>query len=426
MGEWVRAAHFTFLSRHVAGALWQPLRLIVSIPVRHGKSELCGHWMPIWYLLNRPRRGRILIATHNDDFATFFGRRIRDRLRETPRLGLQVKADASAAGSWQLTSGASVHTAGVGGSITGRGFDLIICDDVVKDFESAHSERQRDITWDWFRGTLSSRLQPGGSIVIIQSRWHEDDLVGRLLGSEYESERYDNIDLPAIATGPDVLGRVEGDALWPEVWPLEELAKRRKAVGSLVWSAQYQGAPSTPEGNLFKREWWQRLSPDQMPETDMSVRFWDLGYSDAPAADYTVGSLMHRAGERIIISDVKRFRATPGERDKRIKATAAADGEGVIIGLPNDQGQIAHFEEHVLQGHYIEEVKEIKDKLSRAVPFAARVEAKDVFLVDAPWNAAFINEAAEFPGSRHDDQVDSGSNAYSIIVDPRFAPLAFA
>ena len=387
---------------------------------------MLAHWCPIWFLANRPRTGRVLICGHNDDFARFFGRRIRDRLRETPRLGLEVRPDVSAAGSWQLTSGASLHTAGVGGSITGRGFDLIIIDDAVKDAEAAFSEVQRDNLWLWFTATLSTRLQPGGSIVIVQSRWHSSDLCGRILSDEFESETYDHLHFPAIATAQDELGRQPGDPLWPQEWPLDELAKRRKAVGSLVWAAQYQGAPSTPEGNLFKREWWQRLSPDQMPETDMSVRFWDLGYSDAPAADYTVGALMHRAGERIIISDVNRFRATPGERDKRIKATAAGDGKGVIIGLPNDQGQIAHFAEHVLQGFYIQEVKEIKDKLSRAVPFAARVEAKDVFLVDAPWNAAFINEAAEFPGSRHDDQVDSGSNAYSIIVDPRFAPLAFA
>ena len=396
------------------------------MPVRHGKSELCGHWTPIWYLLNRPKTGRALIATHNDDFASFFGRRIRDRLRESSRLGLQVRTDVSAAGSWQLTSGASLHTAGVGGSITGRGFDLIIVDDAVKDFEAAHSERQREALWEWFTGTLSSRLQPGGSIVIIQSRWHRDDLVGRLLGQEYESEEYEVIDLPAIATERDVLGREPGDVLWPEEWPAEELARRRKAVGGLVWAAQYQGSPTTPEGNIFRRGWWRYIDAGEMPKTDMSIRFWDLGYSDAPDADYTVGSLMHRAGDRIIISDVDRFRLTAGKRDKRIKETAARDGHGVIIGLPNDQGQIAHFEEHVLQGHYIEEVKEIKDKLSRAVPFAARVEGGDVYLVRAGWNTDFVNEAAEFPGGAHDDQVDSPANAYSIVVDPRFAPLAFA
>ena len=220
--------------------------------------------------------------------------------------------------------------------------------------------------------------------------------------------------------------RQPGDALWPLEWPLAELARRRRAVGSLVWSAQYQGAPTTPEGNLFKRGAWWHIDAGELPETEMTVRFWDLGYADAPDANYTVGALMHRAGGRIIIADVERFRATPGERDRRIKATAERDGDGVIIGLPNDQGQIAHFSEHVLPGYYIEEVKEIKDQLSRAVPFAARVEAQDVLLVRASWNAAFVNEAAEFPGARHDDQVDSASNGYSIMVDPRFAPLAFA
>ena len=368
------------------------------------------------------------VISHNDHLASFFGRRIRDRLRENTDIGIQVRRDVSAAGSWQLTSGGSLHTAGVGGSITGRGFDLIIIDDAVKDFEAAHSEVQRENLWEWFQGTLSSRLQPGGSIIIIQSRWHADDLVGRLLGDEYESETYEAVDFPAVATQSDLLGREAGEALWPEEWPLEELARRRKAVGSLVWAAQYQGSPTVPEGNLFRRSWWRHIDVDAVPKTDMTVRFWDLGYSDGPNADYTVGVLAktHFASGAIYICDLQRFRLTPGLRDKRIREAAASDGEGVVIGLPSDQGQIEHFREHVLRGYWIEPVREIADKLSRAVPFAARVEARDVHLVRADWNAPFVNEAAEFPSSTHDDQVDAASNAYAIISDPRYAPLMFA
>ena len=427
--EWSRAPHLTLLSRLISDALWKPLRLIVSMPVRHGKSELCAHWAPIWYLLNRPDTGRVLVAGHNDDFARFFGRRIRDRLRENPRLGLQVRPDVSAAGSWQLTSGASLHTAGVGGSITGRGFDFIIIDDAVKDHEAANSEVQRDSLWDWFTGTLSTRLQPGGSIVIIQSRWHEDDLVGRLLSDEYESEEYHEVCLPAIATGPDVLGREAGDALWPDEWPLEELARRRRAVGNIIWAAQYQNSPSLPEGNLFRREWWQYCDAGDMPTPDMSIRVWDLAYS--VDGDWTVGVLMHvhHASRRIYIADVNRFRKTPGLRDKEIRATAEKDGTGVLILLPDDLGQVEHFKEHVLNGFLVEGVQELKSKPERAVSYAARVEGQDVYLVrdtpDNPWNAAYVNELAEFPNGTYDDQVDPSANGYNLLNDPRFAPLLF-
>ena len=402
------------------------------MPVRHGKSELATHWTPIWHLLNRPSAGRVLIATHNDDFATFFGGRIRDRFDETPAFGLKLKPSSRAAGSWNLAAGGALHTAGIGGSITGRGFDLIICDDVVKDFESAHSPRQRQIAWDWFAGTLNSRLQPGGSIIMIQSRWHQDDLVGRLIGDEYESEEYEVIDLPAIATARDVIGREPGAALWPQEWPLEELARRRKAVGSYVWAAQYQASPTTPEGNIFRTAWWRYIDAGEMPQPDITFRIWDLGYSDAPSADWTVGIRMsvHYDSSRVFIEDVQRFRLSAGQRDSRIKETAAKDGSGIIIVLPDDLGQIDHFSEHVLTGYMIEPVKETKSKPERAISFAARVEGQDVYLVrdtpDNPWNAPYVNELSEFPTGAHDDQVDPSANGYNLITDPRFQPLIFA
>ena len=427
-GEWRRAKHLNFLSRHLAKCLYSRQRLIITMPVRHGKSELCSIWTPIWWLLTQPVDGRVLIASHGAELATEFGRQIRDHTKN-PDLPLFLREDQRAAGSWRLASGGRLHTAGVGGSITGRGFNLIVVDDSIKDMETAYSATHRDIVWRWFTGTLNSRLQPGGSIVVIQSRWHEDDLVGRLQGDEYESEIYDAIDLPAIATGVDAIGREQGEALWPEEWPLEELALRRTAVGPTIWQAQYQGSPTTPEGNVFLREWWRYIDVVDVPPADVDLRIWDLGYTEN-GGDWTCGVRMqytYKTGQ-IVISDVARFRHSSGRRDARIRETAERDGQGVIIGLPGDLGQIEHFRDHVLQGYMIEEVSESTDKLVRALKsgYPARVERRDVYLVRAGWNAAFVNEHADFPGGRHDDQVDPSANGYSVITDPRFAPLAFA
>ena len=171
-----------------------------------------------------------------------------------------------------------------------------------------------------------------------------------------------------------------------------------------------------------------------MPPADVDLRIWDLGYTEN-AGDWTCGVRLqytYRTGQ-IVIRDVDRFRYSSGPRDARIKATAERDGHGVIIGLPGDLGQIEHFQEHVLQGYRIEDVQETSSKLVRVLKsgFPARVEAGDVFLVRdtpdrPPWNADFVNEHADFPGGRHDDQVDPSANGYSLLTDPRFVPLAFA
>ena len=192
------------------------------MPPRHGKSELCSVYLPAWYLGTHPER-RVILAGHEADFAASWGRRVRDVLEEHGRqlFGARVRADSAAANRWDLVGHAGgMVTAGVGGTITGRGADLLVIDDPHKSAEETGSVTYRERVWDWYRAVARTRLEPGAGVVVVQTRWHEDDLAGRLLAdAESEGDRWQVLSLPAVAEDDDPLGRSVGDPLWPERFP---------------------------------------------------------------------------------------------------------------------------------------------------------------------------------------------------------------
>ena len=261
-GAWQRARHLTYLARIIAGTLVTAKRLVVTAPVRHGKSELISLWTPVWFFANRPD-AHVAVCSHGSEFARRWGRRVQDTLEQNPEIGVRVRPDVSAQASWETTATGEMHTVGTGGSITGRGFDLIVVDDPVKDMADGFSAHQRDLAWEWFEGTLNSRLEGEGSIIVLMSRWHRDDMVGRLLAGE--GEPYEVVHLDALCeTEEDPLGRQVGEALWPEKWPVARLDRRRQAVGSVTWNAQYQGRPGDPKGRLFLRNYWRHCGADEL------------------------------------------------------------------------------------------------------------------------------------------------------------------
>lgn len=447
--EWTHTPpHLDIVADQIKSTLYRSRRIVVTIPVRHGKTTLCSWATPLWFLANRPQ-GRILITAHGAEFARSWGRKVRDTVEEFPDYGWKVKAGAGTQNSWELESGGSLHTAGVGGSITGRGFDLIIVDDPIKSLEDAYSETYREKAWDWFQGTLQSRLQPGGSIIVLMSRWHEDDLVGRIFDPDFSAERYDEIHIPAFSDGEDedALGRPEGNALWDEGGQTKDhLENRRQAAGRVMWSANWQGRPTPLEGNLFRYENWAYL-PDwlawildvedelEVPEEHRAlwarmqgtdVRGWDLASSEK--GDYTVGVLMRLTYEDqvIIVRDVERFRLTPGARDKRIRRVAELDGDGVTHSFPNDPGaagdaQVHYIKRDTLKGFRIHESPETGDKVVRAIPFATRQENGRVILVQGRWNKAYTRELATVSedgkgGGRYDDQMDASSRGHTFLT----------
>lgn len=252
-GRWTRAPHLTLLARKVAGAAFgECRRLLVLIPPRHGKSELVSHWTPVWLLELFPE-WPIILASYEADFAASWGRKVRDTIalhRDT--LSVQISEDSSAAHRWNTPQGGGMITAGVGGPITGRGARLLIIDDPFKNWEEAQSATRREKVWEWFRSTAYTRLEPGGSIVIVMGRWHEDDLVGKLLKEQAAGgETYEVVELPAQARENDPLGRPIGAPLWPERYDTPALEGIRRAILDYFYQALYQQQPPSAAGKLF-------------------------------------------------------------------------------------------------------------------------------------------------------------------------------
>lgn len=250
-GLWWRAPHLVYLSNALANmASGVPLRLLVSMPPRMGKSEAVSHWLPVWLLANWPSK-RIILASYEANFAASWGRKVRDTIEEHGReLGVRLRGDTKAVDAWDTTAGGGMVTAGVGGPITGRGADLLIIDDPIKNAEEAASPVIRDKIWEWWQTTARTRLEPGGSVVVVMTRWDVDDLAGRLLVTKDEVWR--NIVFPALAERPgDVLDRREGDALWPERYSLVALRALRSDVGEDAWASLYQQRPNPQGRGLF-------------------------------------------------------------------------------------------------------------------------------------------------------------------------------
>lgn len=226
-------------------------RLIVTMPPRHGKSEGVTIRFPAWALGRNPKR-QIITACYNADLASGFGRSVRNIVK-TPAYGqifdTKLARDSQAANRWGTIAGGAYIAAGVGTAITGRGADIFIIDDPLKDRAEAESELRRQAVWDWYTSTAYTRLMPGGAVIIVQTRWHEDDLAGRLLDHQAKGgDQWHRLDLPAIN------GR--GEALWPERYPVSALNRIKAAIGPRDWSALYQQTPSPDDGDFFRREWF--------------------------------------------------------------------------------------------------------------------------------------------------------------------------
>ena len=249
-------------------------RLMIFMPPRHGKSELASRRFPAWYLGRHPER-QIITASYNADLASDFGRDVRNIVGSADFrnvFAITLAQDSQAANGWHTNKGGSYVAAGVGTAITGRGAHILLIDDPVKDRADADSELVRKATWDWYRSTAYTRLMPGGAIIIIQTRWHEDDLAGRLLDSSW-----DVLSLQALAEDDDPLNRKVGEALWPAWYNREVLDRTRTVVGDREWSALYQQKPQADEGEYFKREWLRYYQ--DLPE---NLRYWGAQITLSP------------------------------------------------------------------------------------------------------------------------------------------------
>lgn len=425
-GRWKPARHLDAVCERLeAVESGRCRRLILALPPRHGKSEIASRGFPAWVLGRNPER-EILLASYSAELAFDFSRMARALLRDWgPRLwGVRLAHDSSSVGRWGIDGHrGGLVAAGVGGPFTGRGADVLIIDDPIKNADEAASDIIRQRQWEWYRTTARTRLAPGGAIVVIQTRWHEDDLTGRLLADAAAGgEQWEVLSLPAMADEDDPLGRSVGDPLWPARFPLPELEAVKRAVGSRVWAALYQQRPSPEEGGIIKRAWW-RFYDTPPADFEQMLISWDLAFKNVESSsgnpDYVVGQVWGRRGADCYLLDQERGRwdfvetvavverlAARWPEARPVLIEDAANGPAVIASLRRKLGAILP-------------VKPEGGKVARVNAISPWLESGNVYLpapATHPWVQELIEEAAAFPNGRHDDQVDSMSQALIRLV----------
>lgn len=360
-----------------------------------------------------------------------WGRAIRNDIIEHPELGLTVRADTSAAHEWQLEGHrGGVYSVGIGGALTGRPVDLLLVDDPLKGRKEADSPTYRDACKDFYTDTARTRLAPAAPIVIIQTRWHEDDLSGWLLAGESGPEwRYINV--PAQAeTDDDPLGRAPGEYLISARGrTAADWQATRRDVGSRTWAALYQGAPAPAEGGLFKRQHWRWYTapkwerrPDgtmYVHSADEIIQSWDMTFKDTKASDFVVGQVWARYGADVYLLDQVRDRMDFPATTQAVKALSQKWPQShakLVEDKANGPAIIAQLQA-VVPG--LIPVTPKDSKYARASSVAPFVEAGNVHLPDpslAPWVGDYVIEHTSFPNAAHDDQVDTTSQALNRLL----------
>jgi predicted phage terminase large subunit-like protein len=322
---------------------------------------------------------------------------------------------------WETSGGGVVRSVGVGAGIAGFGGGLIVIDDPVRNRADAESETFRDKVWDWFNDDIYTRLEPNASIILIQTRWHEDDLAGRLLKEQEDGgEKWDVIKLPAIAEEEDDIGRKPGQALCPARYNIAALEKTKRKLGSYSFSSLYQQNPVPSVGGSFKREWFKNII-DEAPPNLRWKRGYDLAISTKTSADYTAsfrcaydkaGNLYIADGfrKRIEYPDQRRFiiERMVSEKSTEHCVEAAMHGKALVQDLRGEAS---------VRRYPLREVNVDTDKLTRALAWLNLAEAGKVFLVRGPWIQDFVDEVCRFPSGKHDDQVDAVSIAVSMLTN---------
>jgi predicted phage terminase large subunit-like protein len=386
-------------------------RLIVTMPPRHGKSLLTSAIFPSWFIGRHPESS-IIAASYGQELASDFGRRVKaivtDLAFRSIFPNVRLLEDSQATHRLGTIQGGLYFAVGAGGALTGRGGDLIVLDDPIKNREEAESDTARRSLQGWFESVLYPRLEPGGRIALIQTRWHEADLCGWLL-SEHKSENWRVVNLPALAETDDPLGRAEGEALWPARYPLETLERIREAIGSAAWLSLYQQRPQAAEGGIFKRDWWRSFDPDDQQEPLRITLSLDTAFSAKQSADYSVCETFAECADGYYLLHVWRGRVEFPRLIAIVNELADQWNPHALLIEDAASGQSLI---QALRASTILPVIPVKhqsrSKEARAAAASPMVEAGRVFLPrEAPWLPAFLDELSSFPNGAHDDQVDA-------------------
>lgn len=422
-------------------------RLIISMPPQEGKSQRTSRRFPLWALTRNPDL-RIAIASYELGVARRWGRAIRDDIiTHGEVLGLRVRDDLSAQHEWQLAGHeGGVYTAGIGGALTGRPVDLAIIDDPIKDREQADSQVYRERVWDWWTDVMATRLAPGAPVVLILTRWHHDDLAGRLLAAE-DGHLWKVINIPAQADHRPEKG--ERDPLGRAPNEFMESARGRTArqweaikvrSGTRTWASLYQGHPTPDTGNMFPRDGWARydralwitrmdgtrIIPELGHDGDSElVQSWDFTFKDTKSSDYVVGQVWLRRGVQTFLLDQVRGRLSFSASCQAMKDLTARWPQAVAKLVEDKANGPAIINALGAQVGGIIAVEPEGSKYARASAVSPFVEAKNIVLPDpvlvdgTAWVSELTEEAADFPGGAHDDTVDAMSQAnHRLLLVP--------
>lgn len=389
-------------------------RLMIFMPPRHAKSETVTVRYSAWRLEKDPKLN-IIVGSYNQKLANRFSRRIRRIAEER----VALSKDRKAVDEWETTDGGGVRAVGVGAGVTGFGADLVMIDDPVKSRAEAESRMRRDNTWEWYTDDIYTRLEPKGAVVLIQTRWHQDDLAGRLKKAEANGgDRWDIVSLPAIAEADDPLNRKVGEALWPQRFDLKRLEQIRQQQGSYSFNALYQQRPVAREGNVFKREWFEKVV-SRAPKGLSWARGYDLAVSTRSSADYTASfrCAFDADGNLYIADGFRRRIEYPEQRRYVIERVQSEDNtvHGIERAL-HGQALVQDLrKDATLRGRSIQAIAVDTDKFTRALAWAALAEEGRVRLVEGTWIDQFVDEICSFPDGEHDDQVDAVSLAVRML-----------
>lgn len=420
-GNYKHMPHTRYIAKHLqAIADGEEKHIIVELPPRSSKSYTITETFPSYFLGRNPNK-KVIATAYSEGLARKFGRLNRNKLIEfgVSIFGMDLSQDNSTATNWSIKdyNGGMVAT-GIGGSITGEGADLMIIDDPIKNNEEAQSQTIRDKIWNEWETTLSTRIHKGGSVIVVMTRWHEDDIVGRLLDrSPYDWER---IRLPALAEEDDLLDREIDEPLAPQLGYDEQWAELKKIeVGSKVWNSLYQQRPSASEGNIFKREWWQYY--DKPPERfDKIIISWDLTFKDAQTSDYVVGQVWgKRKADKYLLYQVRDRMDFPTtlQTVKNVAYKYPKAREILIEDKANGPAVISSIQREVSG---VIPINPKGSKIARAQSVTPQIESGNVFL---PRYEAFtqdvIEECAAFPAGKTDDIIDAMSQCLSRMEDEK-------
>lgn len=396
-------------------------RLIINMPPRHTKSEFASYLLPSWFLGMYPGK-KIIQTSHTAELAVGFGRKVRNLVDSDaykdifPDVALQ--SDSKAAGRWATNYGGDYFAIGVGGAVTGKGADLLIIDDPHSEQEAALSETNPEIydkTYEWYTSGPRQRLQPGGAIVVVMTRWSKKDLTGQVLkaAAQRSGEEWEVIDFPAILPS--------GKPLWPQFWSLKELSALKEELPNAKWQAQYMQQPTSDVSAIIKREWWQIWPDDEAPFCEFLIQSWDTAFLKTERSDYSActtwgvfykpDSLGINRANIILLNAFKSRMEFPELKQRAMQEYKEWNPDTLVVEA-KAAGSPLIFELRAM-GIPVQEFTPTKgnDKIARLNSVADIFASGMVWVPNTSWAEELVEEVASFPSGEHDDMVDSMSQA---------------